>query len=110
LTVFLNVALSSAAAYIIHVVVDETFRASSERNVLQIIKDQVEGLIVFDETFCPIFCTAKARILMKVDESKDMSKVLMKKGNSIKTLKRVVGELQDGEADESWINLKGDAL
>jgi hypothetical protein len=74
LTVFLNVVMSTAGASVIHVVLDEAFNYSSERFVLDIIKDQLDGLLVFDENFEPIFCTKKARLLMKVEEDQDVAR------------------------------------
>jgi len=74
LTVFLNVVMSTAGASVIHVVLDEAFNYSSERFVLDIIKDQLDGLLIFDENFEPIFCTKKARLLMKVEEDQDVAR------------------------------------
>jgi hypothetical protein len=66
--------MSTLGASVIHVVLDEAFNYSSERNVLDIIKDQLDGLVVVDENFEPIFCTKKARVLMKVEEDHDVTR------------------------------------
>ena len=71
---FLNIVMSTLGASVIHVVLDEAFNYSSERNVLDIIKDQLDGLLIFDENFEPIFCTKKARLLMKVEEDQDVAR------------------------------------
>ena len=66
--------MSTLGASVIHVVLDEAFNYSSERFVLDIIKDQLDGVVVFDENFEPIFCTKKARVLVKVEEDHDVTK------------------------------------
>jgi len=60
--VLLNVLMSTLGASLIHVVVDEAFNYSTERDVLEIVEDQLDGLVVCDGDFEPIFCTSKARV------------------------------------------------
>ena len=88
--------MSTLGASIIHVVVDEAFNYSTERDVLEIVEDQLDGLVVCDGDFEPIFCTQKARELMKVDMDEDVTQVKLRKKRSIKTFKNVVGSLKDG--------------
>ena len=88
--------MSTLGASLIYVVVDEAFNYSKERDVLEIVKDQLDGLVVFDGDFEPIFCTQKARVLMKVDKDEDVTQVKLRKERSIKTFKNVVGSLKDG--------------
>jgi len=86
--------MSTAAASIIHVAVDETYKSSAEGDVLDVIKDQLAGLIVFDRTFEPIFCTREALLLMKAKENKDVAKIKLGKNKwtiRTKTFKQVVG-------------------
>jgi hypothetical protein len=85
--------MSTLGASLIHVVVDEAFNYSKERDVLEIVKDQLDGLVVFDGDFEPIFCTKKARVLMKVDTDEDVTQVKLRKERSIKTFKNVIVSL-----------------
>ena len=88
--------MSTLGASLIHVVLDEAFNYSTERDVLEIVKDQLDGLVVCDGDFEPIFCTQKARVLMKVEKDDDVTQVELRKKRSIKTFKNVVGSLKDG--------------
>jgi len=102
LTVLLNLIMSTLGAFVIHVVLDEAFNYSSERDVLEIVKDQLDdGMLIFDDNFEPIFCTQKALVLMKVEKDDDVTKVKLRKKRSIKTFKKVVGSLKDSET-ECW--------
>jgi len=94
--------MSTLGASVIHVVLDEAFNYSTERDVLEIVKDQLDdGLVVFDRDFEPIFCTQKALVLMKVEQDNDVTKVKLRKKRSIKTFEKVVGSLKNGET-ECW--------
>ena len=92
LTVLLNVLMSTLGASVIHVVLDEAFNYSSERDVLEIVKDQLDdGLVVFGGDFEPIFCTQNALVSLKVEKDDDVTKVKLRKLRNIKTFKKVVG-------------------
>jgi len=100
--------MSTLGASVIHVVLDEAFNYSSERDVLELVKDQLDdGLVVFEGDSEPIFCTQKALVLMKVEKDVDVTKVLLRKKRSIKTFKKVVGSLKDGET-ECWRGREAD--
>jgi hypothetical protein len=100
--------MSTLGASVIHLVLDEAFNYSSERDVLEIVKGQLDGLVVFDGDFAPIFCTQRALVLMKVEKDDDVTKVKLRKKRSIKTFKKVVGSLKDGET-ECWSGKKVDS-
>jgi len=63
--------------------------------------------VVFDKTFEPIFCTQKARHLLKVPADKFIPKVWLRKNGTVKTFKHVVSQLKNGET-EGWIGKKVD--
>ena len=88
---------STISAYVIHVVIDEGFKSSPGRKLLDVLKGSLGGLIVYDESNDPIFCSQKACRLMKVDEEKDMSEVLLMKIGSVQTFKQVVRLLKNDQ-------------
>jgi hypothetical protein len=94
---FLNVMQSTISAYVIHVVIDEGFKSSPERKLLDVLKGSLGGLIVYDESNDPIFCSQKACRLMKVNGEKDMSKVLLMKIGSVQTFEQVVRLLKNDQ-------------
>lgn len=73
------------------------------------MKDYLEGLVVFDETFEPIFCTQKARLMLKASKEKDVPKVLLRKNGAIKTFTQIVGQLNNGQT-EGWTGRKFEYL
>jgi hypothetical protein len=60
---FLNGILSSVGAFTIHMVIDEAFKLDSERKLIEIIEDSIDGLVVFDQKLEQVFCTQKARLI-----------------------------------------------
>ena len=65
-TILSNLIISSAAAYIIHIVVDEAF--DSSRRIVQVVGEEGGALVVLDEAFELVFCTKKAEALLKFGE------------------------------------------
>jgi len=95
--IFLNVLKSTITAYVIHVVVDEGFKSSRERRLLEVLRGSLGGLVVFDESCEPIFCSQKACLLMKVKEEKDVSKVRLMKKGAVQTFEQVVRRLKNDQ-------------
>jgi len=81
-TVFLNVAVSTVGAFIINLVTDEGLKLfAGERGLidvmqdLKLVEDLLDGMIVFNDSFEPVFCTRKALLILKVREDRDVPTV-----------------------------------
>jgi hypothetical protein len=59
-TMLLHVVVSTTSAYIIHVLVDELIKLDRGRQLIDVMRSELDGVVVFDGRYEQIFCTEKA--------------------------------------------------